>query len=186
MSNEYLIPKVGRFEKLSEGTYKKILENFQESYTNFGLLVPSFVKYQDIQIPKRKTQGSAGFDICLTQDIKLFPGSSVIVPTFIRCYIEDGWLLQLYPRSGLGFKYNMKLANTVGIVDGDYYGSKTDGNDNEGHIMIKILNGGDKTIELSMNDRFCQAIFTPYGITYDDDVYAKEIRSGGIGSTNLK
>ena len=73
------------------------------------------------------------------------------------------------------------MANTTGIIDGDYYDS-----DNEGHIFIKLVNDSvlAKRIELKSGDAFCQGIFSPYGITIGDDV--SEIRNGGFGSTDKK
>ena len=100
------------------------------------------------------------------------------IPTGIRAKIDDGWVLKLYPRSGLGFKFRLQLNNTVGIIDSDYYNSK-----NEGHIMVRITNdtNEDKTIELHRGDGFCQGIFVEYGITYSDDADGE--RDGGFGST---
>ena len=91
----------------------------------------------------------------------------------------DGWVLLMFPRSGLGFKYRLQLDNTIGVIDSDYFNS-----DNEGHIMIKLTNdtNENKTIELDKNQGVCQGIFIPFGITSDDDVI--NIRNGGFGSTN--
>ena len=88
-------------------------------------------------------------------------------------------MLQIFPRSGLGFKFRLQLDNTVGIIDSDYYGS-----DNEGHIFIKITNDSrnDKTVVLKEGDAFAQGIFVPYGVTFDDETTA--IRNGGMGSTS--
>ena len=92
--------------------------------------------------------------------------------------MDEGWVLKIYPRSGLGFKYRLQLNNTVGIIDSDYYYS-----DNEGHIMIKITNDSKdgKTVEIRAGEGFAQGIFVEYGITYDDE--ANEERNGGFGST---
>ena len=92
--------------------------------------------------------------------------------------MEEDWVLKLYPRSGLGFKYRLQLNNTVGIIDSDYFYS-----DNEGHIMAKITNDSreGKTMEISAGMGFMQGIFLEYGITVDDD--ARGIRNGGFGST---
>ena len=100
------------------------------------------------------------------------------MPTGIRVKIDDGWVLQCYPRSGLGFKYRMQLDNTVGIIDSDYYNS-----DNEGHIMAKLTNDGNegKTIDIEEGKGYMQGIFVQYGITEDDDTTV--IRNGGFGST---
>ena len=100
------------------------------------------------------------------------------IPTGIRALIEPGWVLKLYPRSGLGFKYRLQLNNTVGIIDSDYSQS-----DNEGHIFIKITNDSNegKTLEIPAGTGFAQGIFVEYGITVDDD--ADGVRNGGFGST---
>ena len=91
--------------------------------------------------------------------------------------MNTSWVLMLYPRSGLGFKYKVRLNNTVGVVDADYYFS-----DNEGHIFIKITNEGDKPVIVKTGDAFAQGIFMEYGITEDDRV--EESRNGGFGSTD--
>ena len=92
--------------------------------------------------------------------------------------MEDNWVLQCYPRSGLGFRYRLQLNNTVGIIDSDYYDS-----DNEGHIFAKITNDSNegKTVTVEAGQGFMQGIFVEYGITVDDD--ADRERNGGFGST---
>ena len=103
------------------------------------------------------------------------------MPTGIRAWMEPDWVLKIYPRSGLGFKYRLQLNNTVGIIDSDYYNS-----DNEGHIFIKITNDSKegKTVQVQKNTGFAQGIFLEYGITVDDDATA--VRNGGMGSTTGK
>lgn len=134
--------------------------------------------YDNIKMPKRATTGSAGYDFFAPFDIKLKPGQSIKVPTGIRAHIEDGWVLQIFPRSGLGFKYRVQLDNTVGIIDSDYYFA-----DNEGHIMIKITNDSkeNKIVDIKKGEGFAQGIFLAYGITFDDE--AEGLRTGGFGST---
>ncbi len=134
--------------------------------------------YDEIKLPRRATSGSAGYDFFAPFDVVLKPGETVKIPTGIRVRIDEGWVLQLYPRSGLGFKYRLQLNNTVGIIDSDYYNS-----DNEGHIFIKINNASNegKTVEIPKGTAFAQGIFTEFGITEDDDVSA--VRNGGFGST---
>jgi dUTP pyrophosphatase len=104
-------------------------------------------------------------------------GNYVTVPTGIRAIMDSGYFLMLVPRSGLGFKYRLRLSNTVGIVDSDYSNS-----DNEGHIFIKIVNEGNKQIKIETGDGFAQGIFVPFGLTKDDSV--TDDRNGGFGSTD--
>ena len=129
-------------------------------------------------MPRRATAGSAGYDLRTPFALSLAPGQSAKIPTGLRVRIAEGWMLALYPRSGLGFKYRLQLDNTVGIIDSDYYFA-----DNEGHIFVKITNDSrtGKTVELSAGDAFAQGIFTEYGVTEDDDATAA--RTGGFGST---
>ena len=93
--------------------------------------------------------------------------------------MSDGWVLLLFPRSSLGFKYRMQLDNTIGVIDSDYYNS-----DNEGHIILKITNDSkeNKVLTIEDNKGVCQGIFFEFGITIDDDV--NTTRNGGFGSTN--
>lgn len=134
--------------------------------------------YKGIKLPHRATAGSAGYDFYAPYALSLAPGETANIPTGIRALMEPGWVLKIYPRSGLGFKYRLQLNNTVGIIDSDYSDS-----DNEGHIFIKITNDSNegKTLEIPAGTGFAQGIFVEYGITVDDD--ADGARNGGFGST---
>lgn len=134
--------------------------------------------YEDLKLPKRATTGSAGYDFFAPDTITLGPGESIKMPTGIRVQMEEGWVLQCYPRSGLGFKYRLQMDNTVGIIDSDYFYS-----DNEGHMFVKMTNDSreKKTVTIEQGTGFMQGIFMEYGITVDDEV--SEIRNGGLGST---
>lgn len=161
--------------------YKVSFEQFREGYTDcFGQETEQKIRriYDGIQLPRRATSGSAGYDFFAPADLVIGPGCTVKVPTGIRVQMEEEWVLKCYPRSGLGFKYRMQLNNTVGIIDSDYFYS-----DNEGHIFSKITNDTreGKTIELKAGTGFMQGIFVEYGITVDDQV--QTVRNGGFGST---
>jgi len=134
--------------------------------------------YDSLKLPKRATKGSAGYDFYTPFTFHLAPGETIKIPTGIRAKMEIDWVLKLYPRSGLGFKYRLQLNNTVGIIDSDYYYS-----DNEGHIFAKITNDSNegKDVTVQKGTGFMQGIFLQYGITMDDDT--EEIRNGGFGST---
>lgn len=137
--------------------------------------------YEKIKLPRRATLGSAGYDFFAPETIVLKPGETAKIPTGIRAEMEPEWVLKLYPRSGLGFKYRLQLNNTVGIIDSDYFYS-----DNEGHIFAKITNDSreGKTVEIPEGTGFMQGIFLEYGITVDDT--ADAVRNGGFGSTTGK
>ncbi len=136
--------------------------------------------YRTLELPRRATRGSAGYDFYAPVSFSLKPGATAKIPTGIRVQMDEGWVLQIFPRSGLGFKYRLQLDNTVGIIDSDYFFS-----DNEGHIFIKLTNdtNQEKTLEVSKRTGFAQGIFLEYGITTDD--MADGIRNGGLGSTTL-
>ena len=167
--------RMAEFEKVS-------FNRFSDDIKAVGIQIPeSRVNeiYENIRLPKRATAGSAGYDFYIPFDLEqLLPNQTVTIPTGIRARIDEGWVLMCCPRSGLGFKYRMRLNNTVGIIDSDYYGAK-----NEGHIMIRITNESNdgKVISLKAGDAFVQGIFLPFGITYTDD--ASGVRQGGFGST---
>ena len=165
--------RIARFEKVSRERFK---EDFTDTFGPEGWEEA----YHRAALPRRATAGSAGYDFVTPVPVSLKPGESVKIPTGIRADMEEGWVLQIYPRSGLGFKYRLQMNNTVGIIDSDYYRS-----DNEGHIFIKITNDSreGKTVELPAGSGFAQGIFMEFGITADDD--AGDIRNGGFGSTGI-
>ncbi len=169
--------KIAKFSKVSLKQFKEAMSNLVEK-----IVVPESsleTIYSSIKLPQRATAGSAGYDFFTPIAINLAPGETIRIPTGIRCQMEEGWVLKIYPRSGLGFKFRVQLDNTVGIIDQDYYFS-----DNEGHIMIKITNDTKegKEVILDAGKGFAQGIFVEFGITCDDE--ADGIRNGGFGSTN--
>lgn len=134
--------------------------------------------YENVKLPERKTKNSAGYDFNSPYLIELYPGESTKIGTGIKSYMLSDEYLSIYPRSGLGFKYFVRLANTVGIVDSDYYNNA----DNEGHIFIKIRNEGSEMLRIEAGESFAQGIFSKY-LTVDDDNVERE-RVGGLGSTS--
>lgn len=134
--------------------------------------------YDQILLPRRATKGSAGYDFFSPIDFSLAPGETIKIPTGIRVFIEESWVLNIFPRSGLGFKFRLQMNNTVGIIDSDYFYS-----DNEGHIFVKLTNDSNegKKVSVAKGTGMVQGIFMQYGITIDDEV--TEVRNGGFGST---
>ena len=152
-----------KFEKISK-------DNFLNSVPNGN--------YEDIILPKRSTKNSAGYDFYSLYDITIKPNERVVIPTGIKVCMNEKEFLGIYIRSSLGFKYNIRMCNQVGIIDADYYNNK----DNEGHIFVCLQNESDKEVVIKKGDRFVQGIFMSYLITDDD--CATDTRNGGIGSTN--
>ena len=137
-----------------------------------------YLDYSDIVLPRRATSGSAGYDFSLPYDIDLLPGDELVINTGIRCRINEGFVLVIVPRSGLGFKYGVRLKNTIGVIDSDYYEAE-----NEGHIKIKLVNSGITELNLKKGERFAQGIFLPYYLAEEENVETK--RKGGMGSTSV-
>ena len=167
---------MNRFERVSENEYTKVAgEDFKAKN---GVL--NYQRYDELQIPRRATKGSAGYDFFSPISFKLKPGQTIKVPTCIKCSLNPGTVLMLFPRSSLGFKYRMQLDNSVGVVDQDYYNNES----NEGHIFIKVTNDSKcgKTLEVKAGEAFAQGIIMRYEVTDDDETDG--VRSGGIGSTN--
>ena len=169
--------RIAKFEKVSPRQFiADWLATFPQQSIDQALLA-----YDQIQLPRRATSGSAGYDFFSPVDFSLTAGSSIKIPTGIRAIIEEGWVLTIYPRSGLGFKFRFQLDNSVGVIDSDYARS-----DNEGHIFLRMTNDSreGKGLHVPVGAAFAQGIFLPFGITIDDD--AQGVRNGGFGSTSSR
>ena len=133
----------------------------------------------DIQIPKRSTKNSAGYDICTPIKIIIPAGGiSEAIQTDIKAYMLEDEVLEIYPRSSLGFKKGLMLINTVGIIDSDYYSNSY----NDGNIGFKLKNLTDKEVVIEAGEKIMQGVFKKYLKIDNDNVNA--IRNGGIGSTD--
>ena len=137
---------------------------------------------KDIHLPVRKTKGAAGYDIEAAEDI-VVPSfkkgmNPVLIPTGLKAYMEDDEVLYLYNRSSNPKKRGLILANSVGVVDKDYYGNP----DNDGHIMFAFFNIKDEDITIKKGEAIGQGVFSKYLVT-DGDVALGE-RTGGFGSTD--
>ena len=139
-------------------------------------------KYADVefQMPERKTQKSAGYDFCLPEDVVLEPGKLQLVPTGVKAYMQDDEYLGMHIRSSMAVKKRIMLVNNVGIIDADYYNNE----DNEGHIMLALLNMGSEPVALTKGERVAQGIFYNYLVADGDAETEKEVRGGGFGSTS--
>ena len=166
--------RIARFEKVSA---RRFVEDWITTFPQ-QTVEQALLAYEHIKLPHRATAGSAGYDFFAPVGFELPAGGSIKIPTGVRAMIEEGWVLTLYPRSGLGFKYRFQLDNSVGVIDSDYARS-----DNEGHIFLRMTNDSreGKGLRVPAGTAFAQGIFLPFGITLDDDV--QTVRNGGLGST---
>lgn len=139
------------FEKISFEQFKKDVKDDKELYKTYT-------------IPKRETKYAAGYDFFSLENFVLKPNEIIKIPTGIKSNMNDDEVLLLVVRSSMGFKYNVRLCNQVGVIDKDYYNNK----DNEGHIFIKLQNEGNKDYVVQKGDAICQGMFIKY-LTVDDE-----------------
>jgi len=135
-----------------------------------------------INLPVRSTKNSAGYDIEAAEDViipSFKPGQKpVLVKTGLKAYMQSDEVLILANRSSNPGKKGLILANSIGVVDSDYYGNP----DNDGHIMFAFFNFKNEDIEIKKGERIGQGMFQKYLVT-DNDIAGGE-RTGGFGSTN--
>ena len=144
-----------KFEKISFEQFKKDIKDDKKLYDLYNL-------------PKRGTKSAAGYDFYALYDYTLKPGEIKKIPTGIKVSMESDDVLFLIDRSGMGFKYNVRMCNQVGVIDADYYNN----DDNEGHMWIRIQNEGDKDYVVKKGEGMIQGIFMKY-LKTDDDVETK-------------
>jgi len=154
------------FEKISFEEFKKDIKDDKKIYDEYML-------------PVRKTKNSAGYDFLAIEDLEIKPGEIKKIPTGYKAKFQCDEMLMIFVRSSMGFKYNVRMTNQVGIIESDYYNNI----DNEGHMYVSLQNEGDKVFKISKGDAYAQGIFVKF-LTCGEEV--NEIRTGGIGSTNKK
>ena len=139
-------------------------------------------KDKNINLPVRKTASSAGYDFEAAEDIVIPSIKKQNIPTFIptgiKAYMKDNEVLYLYNRSSNPKKKGLILANSVGVVDKDYYGNP----DNDGHIMFAFYNIKDEDVFIKKGEAIGQGVFANYLVIDNDN--ASGTRLGGFGSTD--
>ena len=160
-------PELNQFYKVDYDKYYEAVEGHMEDPAD---------TYSQIKLPRRATRLSAGYDFYSPFTFELEPGETIKIETGVGIVLDDDKFLLCVPRSGLGFKYRIKLDNTCGIIDADYSGAA-----NGGHIMAKLTNCGRKLVHVGRGEAFMQGIILPYFKTDDDDADGE--RTGGFGST---
>ena len=134
--------------------------------------------YEEYDLPKRMTSHSAGYDFFAIEGFTIKPGEIKKIPTGYKATFGNDEMLLLLVRSSMGFKYNVRMTNQVGVIESDYHNNV----DNEGHMLVSLQNEGDKDFVVKKGDAYTQGIFTKFLICDDDNVTSK--REGGLGSTN--
>lgn len=140
-----------KFEKISFEQFKKDIADDIELYNNYSL-------------PKRETKHAAAYDFFALFDYTLKPGEIKKIPTGIKVIMEGDDSLLLLDRSNMGFKWNVRMCNQVGVIDADYYNNKS----NEGHMWIRIQNEGTEDYVVKKGEGMCQGMFVKYLLTDDD------------------
>ena len=165
-----------RFEKVSLDAFAK---DMIDRYPNFRIGDVTRA-WENITMPKRSTEYSAGYDICTPVDIVIPPHERRVIPTGIKAVFTpeemNTWHLQMYVRSSVGIKQGVVLTNGTGIIDPDYQFAE-----NDGDMMLALLNTSDRLVKYKAGDRICQAVFAIHGLTSDDEAGGRRI--GGVGST---
>ena len=152
------------FEKISYEQFAKDISSDRELYDSYKL-------------PSRATNKSCGYDFYAINDVTIKPGQIVKIPTGYKAKFLSDEMLFLIIRSSIGFKYNVRMCNQVGVIDADYYNNE----ENEGHMFVSLQNEGDKDFCIEKGQAYCQGIFVKY-LTCGDKV--SKVRTSGIGSTD--
>ena len=152
------------FEKISFLQFVKDIGNDKELYDSY-------------ELPRRASRNSCGYDFISMKDIVLHPGEIIKIPTGYKAKFMDDEAMLLVVRSSMGFKYNVRMCNQVGVIDSDYYNNSS----NEGHMFVALQNEGNKDYEIKKGTAYCQGIFVKY-LTCGDEVDIERV--AGIGSTN--
>lgn len=134
--------------------------------------------YDSVELPKRSTKTSAGYDIKSVEEGIIKPGESKVFRTGLKVCMNPDDALFIFSRSSQGYKYNVCLMNSVGVIDSDYYNNSN----NEGHFSVKLINLGNEDFVVNIGDKIAQGIFMKY-LTVDDEEEIDGERKGGIGST---
>lgn len=167
---------------MSQNKFMKISkEQFIKDFSGYVDIASMNTTYNELQIPKRATKHSACYDFYAPFDITIHPGYTFKFPTGIKVELKSDCVLMIAPRSSLGMKYKLKLDNTIGIIDSDYFGNES----NEGHMWVSFTNmSADSICVIPKGTAMCQGMILHYDVTVDDNENELNERTGGMGSTD--
>ena len=148
------------------------------SFERFSLDVKNDKKlYDEYKLPRRASKNSCGYDFLAMEDYIIHPGEIKKIPTGYKSKFLSDEMLMIVVRSSMGFKYNVRMCNQVGVIESDYYNNIS----NEGHMWVALQNEGDRDYIINKGDAYAQGIFIKF-LTCGDN--PEEERIGGLGSTN--
>ena len=148
------------------------------SFERFSLDIKNDRKlYDEYKLPRRASKNSCGYDFLAMEDYIIHPGEIKKIPTGYKSKFLSDEMLMIVVRSSMGFKYNVRMCNQVGVIESDYYNNIS----NEGHMWVALQNEGDKDYIINKGDAYAQGIFIKF-LTCGDN--PEEERIGGLGSTN--
>ena len=154
-----------KFEKISFEQFKKDIGDDRMLYDSY-------------ELPKRSTKRSAGYDIKSLEDGIIKPGEAMTFKTGLKVCMNEDECLYVLSRSSQGYKYNVCLMNSVGLIDSDFYNNPS----NEGHFSVRLVNFGTEDFIVNKGDKIAQGVFSKY-LTIDDEEDIEGERTGGLGST---
>lgn len=133
---------------------------------------------EDAILPTRGDSKAAGIDLyaCIDKPITILPNATVMIPSGIACEFPEGYFGLMLPRSSVGVKRKLTLANTAGVIDESF----------RGEIMMAFKNNGDVYQTIKPRERLAQLILLPYftyNIVETDFLSTTERGEGGFGST---
>ena len=155
-----------KFERISFKQFKKDVCDSRELYDK-------------IELPSRSTKNSAGYDIRSIENVIIKPGESKAIKTGVKVSMNSDEVLYIFDRSSLGFKYDICLSNSVGVIDSDY----------RGEIKVPLYNDSNVNQSLDNKERVAQIVIMPYlNVTFNEvDTLSESNRDqGGFGSTGTK
>lgn len=150
----YKPSRIGEFVKISFEQFKKDCKG------TFGSEITLLRAWEQIQLPKRKMDTCAGYDIRSPFSAKIMPESSLIIPTGLRVQLSEGWLMNYIPYYALKDGFKIKLNSVDGIIDGYFFENSA----HQGHIMFRVRVEGNKPLNLAAGEVFAQGVFCPYGL----------------------
>lgn len=156
------------------GSEFNLSDNFWNDVENSAVICES----EFFDLPKKASAGAACFDIQSADNTEIAPRHAGIVRTGLKFKLPENHVLLIFSRSGHGFKNNVRLSNSVGVIDSDY----------RGEIKISLQNDGDETFSVRYGERVAQGLIVPIpqvamvaGVVIADTARG----AGGFGSTGV-